>query len=742
MSRVSLTVGLTVLLALSGCKKDAPEGTGSTVTEPAGRGAHPWLVAQPSDKAVVLERLDREPYATVYAKILTHADDEWREPNPDAWDHSAHGHNAEITSANAFLAWIHDDATRAEKALEGFDRLETDYETHQVFDINIRMPHTLMGYTDAWDFLSATDFFPEEDADEAQRKITEINRKFYEQYLEDDFYRLVWLAPSQNNHPIRTAAAIGYVALAFPDDPDADKWSNWAMSELDYLWSIEGHYVQPDGGVSEGPFYFGFAWGVSTAYFIAADHVLADDATFLRDCTNRQEVDPWVGHGCVDGEVVAWENPIWTERYHATIDWSIGLRLPSGQRPPLADAYFNPLNGGALLTGFGGEGYTTWDWENNPLRPYEMGHGADLSIHHLVHVDDTVSVTEPPWLTRILPDAGNAVFRSDWGPDARWFLLVGENGSARKTLHDHVDGTSFSMAAYGEYLLLDPGYYKPNSLDNAVTAHDDAHNTLAIDGEGAPDKGLLTDFGDTDAWIVNGHDGTAFDYAEAHQSYQDHDIERSAVMVDDRYFVVADRLSSPNDGVHGYRWRLNGYAGYTSGGTFTLGAEGARWERELAGVDAFVSATQPGIAFSEPPYVEGERPHVHEFELDRAVEDHAVMDATLTGSQPGILSVLAPYRVGDAPGTTDGPLTVTAVDLGPGVAAWTVETDGGTDLVLLREGGGPADFTAPTGEVVSTDAELAIVRLDGSQGLIARGTELSVDGVPVVTGSGEVVVAE
>ena len=68
---------------------------------------------------------------------------------------------------------------------------------------------------------------------------------------------------------------------------------------------------------------------------------------------------------------------------------------------------------------------------------------------------------------------------------------------------------------------MDPGYYKPNDLNNALTAHADSHNVILIDGQGAPDKGLLTDFGDTDAFLENTLDGTAFDYAEARQSYRD-----------------------------------------------------------------------------------------------------------------------------------------------------------------------------------------------------------------------------
>lgn len=728
-----------MLIALCACHEPEPE---PPVDTPEGRGPHPWLVATPTDRDVVLARLDREPYLTAYAELLAQADADWQDrAEPAVWDDGAHGHDAEVTFANAFLAWLEQDEARALKAREGMARLQPDYETHQTVDINIRMPHTLLGYTDAWDFLQATPWFPDEEADALEAKLTEINGEFYDQYVLNDIYRGLWLGPSQNNHPIRTAAAIGYVALAFPEHPEADAWADWAVSELDYLWGPTGQYVQADGGVSEGPFYFGFAWGVATAFFIAAEHVVPPDTTFHRDCINRQDVDPWAGHGCVDGESFTFENPLRTQRYQDTVAWSMGLRLPSGHRPPLADAYFNPFNGGALLTSFGGGGHFAWDWATNVDRPYEMSHGADLAAHHLVYVDDTVAPVEPPWTSRFLPDAGNAVFRSDWGTDARWLLLVAEHGSARKTLHDHVDGTSFSLAAYGEYLLLDPGYYKPNELDNAVTAHDDAHNVVLIDGQAvAPDKGLLTNFGDADAFLENVVDGDGLEYAEARQAHDGQEVLRSVVMVDGRWFVVADQLAAAGD--HEFRWRLGGNAGFTAGGTFALRSDGATWERPLAGVDVFLASTAPGLSVEEPPYTPGQRPHVHLFDLARTQGDHAVIDGVVTATDPSFLAVLAPYRVAAAPGSADGRLAVEAIPAPAGVAAWRVRGAASDDVVVQREAGGWLDLALPDGTIVGTDGALAVVALDGSRGLVARGTAVEVDGVAVVTGAGDVVVAE
>ncbi|MGK3996710.1 heparinase II/III domain-containing protein [Sorangium sp. So ce1024] len=717
-------------LAASACGAD-----GSAPSAPRDTGVHPRLLARPEHRELLRARVDREPYASVLEALKRRAERPYAEdPDPDSWDHLANGDNASTAQANALLAWAFDDRAAADKAREFLRRLEADWDTNTVLDINIRMAKTLMGYTNAWDLLSATPWLPAEESAEAERKLTDITGQLFARYVEHDFYRDLLLRPAQNNHPIRTADAIAYVALAFPGHPAAETWWNWSISELDYLWGENGQYVQPDGGVSEGPYYSGFAWGPTAALFIALDNALEGPLSFTRDCRTRSDEDPWTGHGCVDGELASFEPPLRGGLFTKAVDWSLSLRLPWGNRPPLDDGVFTPFNGGPLLTSFGGSGAHRWDWEQNRESARNMEFGIDLIAHHLFYVDDAVAAEEPPHLTRFFPEAGNAVFRSDWGEEARWLLLVAEHGSARKAIHDHVDGTSFSLAAYGEYLLIDPGYYKPDALDNAKTSQSPSHNVILIDGRSAPDKGLFNNFGDADAWIRNTHDGDVIEYAEAHQDYQDTHVERSVAFVDGRYFVVGDRLTTTHPAARAHAWRLHGYAGLTSGGTFELLADGARWERTRAGVEVRVQSTAPGLEIVEPPYTPLTVPHVHEFEQDRKPADHAVIDAAVQAEAPGFLAVLLPYKVGADAGP-DAPLQAAPLDAPPGVVAWQVEGDGWTDVAVLRSQGAPEQVALPGGQVLETDAELVVLRIDGDRpfALMARGTRALVDGAARVT---------
>ncbi len=716
---------LCVCVSSVGCGKD-----GKQPQQPK----HPHMLMLPEHRALVLSRIDREPYDMILSKVYEMAAYEHQPGDPEEWGHGEEGHNAEGAQANAFLAYIYEDEDAGRKAVEFLDRVRTDFETNQVFDVNIRIPHAVIGYINAWDLLKATPYITGEEADNAKARIVELVDKFFSAYIEGPWS--VILLPTQNNYNIRTSAAIAYAAIAFPDVPQWEKWWNFSLSELGLMFGPESHYIQDDGGVSEGPFYFGFALSGAIPALIAYDNTFGEPSVVSRDCKLRTEEPPWDDISCVEGEPYTFSNPLYTERFQNSLDWTMKIRLPSGDRPPVGDANFNPTNSIGLYTGILGEPRYAWDWIENERNPYAMRHGMSLEMYYLIYFDDGIGATEPPWSpTQLLPDAGNAVFRSDWGGDAIWFMMMAESGPVRMTVHDHVDGTSFQMYAYGEYLAMDTGYYKPSSNDNAVTAHAWNHNLVLIDGEGPPDKGLLTTFGDTDCYLENTYDGEIFDYAEARTNYQETDVVRSALFVRDRYVVISDFLDASTE--HEYRFRVHGYGGYDSGGTYTSTSTGSllggRWEREKAGFDLSVTSTGGPSSFIEPTQQGDKIPGVHKFETDRQLRNHVVIDAVIDGVDISYIAALYPYKTGTV-NQDEMPANVQVITAPAKAAALMVtNANGKRDLIIANRTGGTVAITFPGDIIVETDGRFAFVGLDDSpqSGFVVRGISLKVDGNPL-----------
>ena len=730
-------VGFFVLVALlpltgTSCKGEKEQ---DAIPEPI---TYPRLFVQDSQKALILERIEREPYLTVLARIRGKASQQARTPELEHWDYGAFGHNGEVAQASAFLAWLFDDEQAARKAIELLEMLRDDWETVEQWDVNIRMASSMIGFTNAWDLLKATPWFEEEQATTSREKLLKIADAFYTRYVLDDFYREMALGLSQNNHPIRTASSIGYVALAFADDPRSSPMLNWAVSELDYLLGTDGQYIQPGGGVSEGPHYFSFALSPALAMLLAIDNVIAPDHTFARDCINRSRVDPWNGYTCIDGDDFHFANPLHHPYFQASIDWDISLRMPTGMRPPIADAPIVSLNGGAFLSSIAKRGYYRWDWENNDISVLNTTTGFDLSAYHLVYVDDAIEANEPPWKTQFLPESGNTIFRSGWQTSDRWLLLMGENGSARKTLHDHVDGLSFVLAAYGELLLTDTGYYKPNSLNNAVTANAPSHNVLLIDGQGAPNKGILNSWGDQDAFLKNFVSNERLQWAEAWQDYESTQIQRGVAFVRERYFVVADRLDTEIEESRTYQWRIHANAGLDAGGAASATDCNATIERDLAGIDVRVATTAGACTFVEPPHTPLQPPHVHLFDADRTPRDHTVFDATLEAVEPNFLAVMVPYARNAEAGSPDGPLTIEEIEAGVGAAVYRVEHSDGDDVIWLRDDDAPTELILSGDKSFRTDGALTIISNDGASGLLVRGTRVQLNGTSIAQTSSDV----
>lgn len=741
---------LPVLLAVASACGDPeavlPLDPAPRVGLPPAATEFPSLLATPADKPRVLARLGDEPFATLVALLREQASRPARErEDPQVFEANAHGENGATAQAAAFLAWLEDDSALADKAISLLEALPTDYETNQDFDINIRMARVLVSHANAIDLLRGTPFLDEARALQFDAKLLEINGEFFDQFLDGGFRQHTSVEVTQNNHPLRTSAAIGYIALAYPEHERALEWARWAVGEQDFLWSERGHYVQADGGVSEGPFYYSFGLTASVDFLLAWEHRSGGREHVLeRDCRSRIEEPPWADHGCVDGEEYVFANPLRRPLFAKGIEWAVSLRKPDGDLPPMEDANVLQLHGGAVASGYTGATTAVWDFMHAVGQGYPVTWGSELVAQHLVHLpDDPASVPAPSFTSVVLPVAGQAVFRTGWGEEDLWALVTAEHGPARMTIHDHVDATSLSLQAYGEYLLIDTGYYKPNPLNNARTSAAAAHSLLLIEGEAPPPKGALTNFGDTDAFLEHEQllDGLA--YVEARQPLEESTVQRAVAMVRERYLVVADWVTTTHAAPRRHTWRLHGNAGRDAGGTFTLGADRATWERPRAGVEVHLGSTAAGLTLGEPPFVEEEAPHVHQFDRQRAVGHHSVLDGAVDAVAPGFLAVVAPYRVGATVGALEAPLVVTRIAAAePGVVAWKVAHAAGAELVVLRDTGAAESFDLD-GIAVETDARLAIVTVAGADAvaLLARGTRLTVGGESRLTGDGAGVAA-
>ena len=111
--------------------------------------------------------------------------------------------------------------------------------------------------------------------------------------------------------------------------------------------------------------------------------------------------------------------------------------------------------------------------------------------------------TPPEYTTRILPQSGMVIMRTDWSADAMWAMLdAGPEGVS----HIHEDKLAFQMYAYGTDMLTDIGFYAYDTSDMRKYAIGTrGHSTGLVDGQGQnrikihkwgviPDRYEVTDF--------------------------------------------------------------------------------------------------------------------------------------------------------------------------------------------------------------------------------------------------------
>ena len=496
-----------------------------------------------------------------------------------------------------------------------------------------------------------------------------------------------------NNWHIRPYAALGLAAFVLADHPGRGGRSpeNWAGRAFDLVTRSLDHQIDgTDGGYAEGPFYARYAADLYLPYMFALKR-LAETDLF---------VDPKV------------------DLMH---DWSLNLRLPNGRRPNIDDSHLDDFYGHYLASVDANGPVHLWDWENNSFVQYVREFSE---MDAIVLYDDGIDAREPEYgPTIFMPEAGDAVFRSDWSEDATYMLLRGEHGRAREQGlgHEHADETSFLIYAAGEMLAVDGGYID-FSNHHKVNAGP-SHSLILVDGRGPPLDTLLGQAvdGGNDAWIQRYFTGDSLDYAEVAAAYEGVGIRRRVMFVGKRYFVVSDRVRDESS--HLYEWRLHGNGGGTSGGTYRRTGSLARWTRSQAELLAFMPAAE------ERTFSEAEA--IHSFAY-REEPTHTLLRVRETGDDVDFLAVLFPRALTDAE-------PVIAAPPATGGEAVSVEKSGTTDYAWSSIEGQTTGVATEFGRLTS-DAGFGLVSFGAgalSEVTLIGATLLSIDGVQVFSASNE-----
>ena len=265
---------------------------------------------------------------------------------------------------------------------------------------------------------------------------------------------------------------------------DANGWydpANWLEFAIDQVELVQNWlYGSGDGGYGEGPYYQRYGDQNLLPFLRAWDRLTDGRATVI------------------GGRAIPslYRDP----SFRATQRWMLDMTLPDGSLAPVDDGnvgftqYF-----GALAQDDPNAAAFVWRWAN-AVNPYDSDGSISLAADEIVAYDDAAVSPAPPAgsPTRFYPEAGDAIFRSDWGPDAVESVVLGEHGAASElgrdrdglgrvasAAHEHPDSGSFLLHAFGERLLLDPGYMTFPTRGDVNKATD--HNLVLVDGAGPDD---------------------------------------------------------------------------------------------------------------------------------------------------------------------------------------------------------------------------------------------------------------
>ncbi|MBD3288231.1 hypothetical protein GF337_05455 [candidate division KSB1 bacterium] len=427
----------------------------------------------------------------------------------------------------------------------------------------------------------------------------------------------------QNNFQLKMMSALGLAAICLNDHPNAEKWANRAMTKF---WQVFIAQTTPQGGYGEGPFYFLYS-GLNFLPFFRAYNLFMDGRSVTFD-----------GH--------AIPNFLSNDRVAMVFDWNIKIRMPNGDRPGFDDGYYTAFPSGLLVSEPEMSGHATdhhpnadlavyaWDWLNTEQMTggYENRYlsafaNLDLTVDLFCVFDADVHPHEPQVsATQFFPEAGSAVFRSDWGRDAIYMHVLGEAGTVRTIggVHEHPDAGSFVIFAHREMLALDAGY--PGFPQHDLVNKAQNHSVITVDGFGPDSDARLGEFFRTEM----------FDFASVTMSYGGASITRNILFVNKSYFIIVDQLESSSQ--REYALFIHGNAGGTIPNTsFSKTANGGVWNRSRARLEAVVYSDK-----DTPVYEYGDDFHSIMFAGDNQLPKHGVLKVRQSAKKLRFITLLFP----------------------------------------------------------------------------------------------------
>jgi hypothetical protein len=364
------------------------------------------------------------------------------------------------------------------------------------------------------------------------------------------------------------------------------------------------------------------------------------------------------------------------------------IRMPDGSVPDIHDSY---LGFGTVIMALSGKpqfnlpnpGFSADD-------PHIRTQYICTGVAHGVVTDS---------LFQALPAAGSLVFRSSWEPSAVYMHFIGKHGIALTgaKAHHQGDASSFSLAAYGELLAVDPGYPGASQAELENKAID--HSLVLVNGAGPlPPTGEFVNTSTNTAYIEHCFDTPLLDYGEVRTNYQGAEIIRKNLFVRNSYFLLTDQATS--SGSKNYTFQLHGNGLYGANQAAATGAfipdfnnERGVYARASASLLAYVTATggTSGYSYEQDSMV-----------IAGGFRRYSKMLVQKNGIQgTAFLSVLYPYTL--------NPPQISRAIMGSQTAGAKIQQEGYNDLTFCSINGSLQTVSADSsgmGKTVKGDGKI------------------------------------